>query len=233
MALNLKGIEHKTEWVEHVDIQKRMAELGMPPIQTLEDGTPYYAIPAIHDSSTNAKVSDSYEIIKYLDETYPNTPKVLVEDETGSNFLQPALRKDWDLAEELLQRTAVLLAGIAFAHMPEVSREKYRGRYETRFKINVEEYMKDEQAYEAYWKEAQETYSKAAAWIAEAEKVSNSPWIVGKTPTWPDIVIAANTVCLFISAVGEDGKEWKRVSQWDGGRWGRFWNGIKPFTTVH
>ena len=76
-ALNYKGILLKTVWVEYPDIEALYHTLGIPAASTKPDGSPYYALPVIQDPSTQRIISDSWAIVKYLDEAYPDTPTLL------------------------------------------------------------------------------------------------------------------------------------------------------------
>ena len=72
-----KKLEFTTEWVELPDIEVLYHTHGIPASSTRLDGSPYYTLPLIHDLSTGAFVSESLVIAKYLDATYPDTPRLL------------------------------------------------------------------------------------------------------------------------------------------------------------
>jgi glutathione S-transferase len=44
---------------------------------SLKGDQPHYTLPVIYDPNTNTAVSDSYNIAKYLDEHYPDTPTAI------------------------------------------------------------------------------------------------------------------------------------------------------------
>ncbi|KAM7195811.1 hypothetical protein V8F33_006460 [Rhypophila sp. PSN 637] len=74
-ALNFKGVPYKTHWTPMLDITSTRKSLGVPACRTLPDGSEYYTLPVLIDS-TNGKVSklgDSFDIAVYLDQTYPNS----------------------------------------------------------------------------------------------------------------------------------------------------------------
>ncbi|KIM41190.1 hypothetical protein M413DRAFT_445891 [Hebeloma cylindrosporum] len=75
-TLNFKGIPYETVWVEYPDIEPLCKKLGIPPTSKKEDGNEHYTLPAIHDPSTGAYLSDSILIAEYLEKTYPDTPQV-------------------------------------------------------------------------------------------------------------------------------------------------------------
>ncbi|KAF8994799.1 hypothetical protein BDQ17DRAFT_1524749 [Cyathus striatus] len=77
--LNYKNLPYKTIYLEYPDIETTSKNLGIPPTATKVDGSPYYTLPAIHDSSTNKALADSLRIAQYLDATYPDTPAVVMK----------------------------------------------------------------------------------------------------------------------------------------------------------
>ncbi|VDB92616.1 unnamed protein product [Peniophora sp. CBMAI 1063] len=72
-ALNLKGLKFKTKWLSFAAIEPKMKELGVAPHAT----TIKYTVPTIYDPKTKKVVTESFAIAKYLDETYPDTPRLV------------------------------------------------------------------------------------------------------------------------------------------------------------
>ncbi|TDL20311.1 hypothetical protein BD410DRAFT_791099 [Rickenella mellea] len=75
MALNYKGLEYKTEWVEYPDIGPLAKKIGALPT-SIGATRELYTVPIIHDHATGKVASDSFAIAQYLDETYPDQPKL-------------------------------------------------------------------------------------------------------------------------------------------------------------
>ncbi|KAK0737335.1 hypothetical protein B0T21DRAFT_162457 [Apiosordaria backusii] len=71
-ALNFKGVPYSTEWVQMPDITKVRTSLGASPCRKFADGTDFYTLPVLKDSSTGAIVGDSFDIALYLQETFPD-----------------------------------------------------------------------------------------------------------------------------------------------------------------
>jgi glutathione S-transferase len=87
--LNYKQIPYKTVWIEFADVQSRLKELGAPSTATAADGiTPFYSLPTIYDPNTEKFVSDSIEITKYLDATYPGTTPLFIPPAIEQQLLQ-------------------------------------------------------------------------------------------------------------------------------------------------
>ncbi|KZV76637.1 hypothetical protein PENSPDRAFT_679987 [Peniophora sp. CONT] len=81
LALNIKGLQFKTEWLSFVAIGPKMKELGVPPRADAEGLK--YTIPTIYDPNTGKTVTESLAIAKYLDKTYPDTPRLVASGTAG------------------------------------------------------------------------------------------------------------------------------------------------------
>ncbi|KAN0074550.1 hypothetical protein V8E55_011599 [Tylopilus felleus] len=68
-CLGYKRLPSTTVWIELPDIVGLLQFKGIT--------QPPYTLPAIEDPNTGAFIIDSLAIATYLDDTYPNTPKVL------------------------------------------------------------------------------------------------------------------------------------------------------------
>ncbi|KAJ2929445.1 hypothetical protein H1R20_g7649, partial [Candolleomyces eurysporus] len=230
LALNLKGIEHQTEWILSCDLEKRLRELDIPPSEIEPDGTPAYTVPAIYDSSTNARISDSLKIIKYLDETYPDTPKLL---SPGTEVLTEAFT--WAVGQNMRFIWPFTVVKI-IASIDEKSSLKFQGVFESKAKMNIEEFKQNTVMMDKLWKDMEEGYSTINDWRKAASKSPENqpvgPWITGKDIKLPDIVLAAN-LAWPVAVFGEDSEEWKKIGGWNDGRWKEYWGLIKQYATVH
>ena len=88
LALNIKGLPYRTEWVEYPDIAPLIKSFGLPPNPNAP--TPY-TLPTIYDPRTKRAIMDSMEIAKYLDDEYPETPAVLPKEVRAYQVSPPAL----------------------------------------------------------------------------------------------------------------------------------------------
>ncbi|KAI0312021.1 hypothetical protein OF83DRAFT_1166126 [Amylostereum chailletii] len=86
-ALNIKGIPYKTVWLDYAEIGTAIKAIGAEPSGILPSGEPHYTVPTIYDPSTERIVTDSYEIIDYLEAQYPNTSPLFAP---GTRTLQRA-----------------------------------------------------------------------------------------------------------------------------------------------
>ncbi|CAL5866356.1 uncharacterized protein PFLUO_LOCUS564 [Penicillium psychrofluorescens] len=69
-ALNFKGVPYTTEWVQMSEISKVRRTVGAPASRKFADGSDYYTLPMLTDSTTNSIIGDSFDIAAYLQKTY-------------------------------------------------------------------------------------------------------------------------------------------------------------------
>lgn len=79
-ALNIKGIPYKTEWLSFTEVEPKMKELGILPNSGY---LMHYTVPTIYDPNTKRVVTESFAIAKYLEEAYPNTPRLVAPGTAG------------------------------------------------------------------------------------------------------------------------------------------------------
>ncbi|KAF4617477.1 hypothetical protein D9613_006282 [Agrocybe pediades] len=213
-CLNFKGIPYKTEWVEYPDIAELSKKLGFKPTgKTPWDGTDYYSLPAIHDPSTGAYISDSWEIAEYLEKQYPDTPTLFPN---GTKGLQAAIADGYHVA--LGSLWAFILPATN-----EILNSKSQGYFsrtrQLAFKVEkIQDLVpKGEKAVEE-WGKLQSSLDKVDRWYAKTD--DKGPFILGETISWSDLNIASWTIWMKVT-FGEDSKEWKDIASWQGGRWSK------------
>ncbi|KAF5340702.1 hypothetical protein D9611_007418 [Ephemerocybe angulata] len=227
LALNIKGLEHKTEWLQYSEIEQRLKELDIPPSEVATDGSARYTIPAIYDASTNAKISDSTKILKYLDEAYPETPQLGAIPGLPAGVLLAAFEQGFQNA---LRPVWALIAPTVIAHLDGESADKYRKTFETKVKFSVEAFLENAQLQAGLWAKGEEALGDVGAWFRNSS--GHGPWVMGAKITLPDIILGSG-IAWFVAAVGEDSEQWKRLAQWDEGRWAVLWGQIKPYSQVY
>ena len=67
---------------------------------------------------------------------------------------------------------------------------------------------------------------KVARWIEADGK--ERKFFMGDTPCFADFILGAGLEAMK-RVLGEDGEEWRRVTQWHGGRWGRLVAALEEF----
>ncbi|KAI0699939.1 hypothetical protein C8T65DRAFT_658659 [Cerioporus squamosus] len=112
-ALNVKGIPYKTVWVEYPDIEALCKKIGATPAEKRKDGTPLYTLPIIYDPNTKSVISYSAAIARYLDSTYPHTPRLIPEEVdaliTALEDVIWAVFPDWDFVPIVIPAVCAIL----------------------------------------------------------------------------------------------------------------------------
>ncbi|KAF9568709.1 hypothetical protein CPC08DRAFT_702313 [Agrocybe pediades] len=212
LTLNYKGLPYKTEWVEFHEIERRSKELGIKPTGKRPDGSDYYSLPAIHDPATGTYLADSLAIAKYLDATYPETPRIFPD---GTDGLQEAFGHAWS---SCLTSMYALIGPVILPHLSEASQNYVRNAQEKLFGAKFEDIVpKGERAVQA-WQTFKDSLERVDGWFAETD--NRGPFIMGDKVSWGDILVGSSLIWIKV-VCGEGSKEWQDVSAWHGGRWGK------------
>ena len=159
------------------------------------------------DPNTNRIISDSFAIAQYLDERYPDTPKVLPH---GSAALIHVFQTAY-----LDATKGSIRLGIAKGaeKLNPVSKEYYiRTRIE-RFGIPWEQFAPPEKR-EQLWNELRAGCDTLDGWYAK----SSGQFIMGDEPCFADFMVAGRF--KWIEYCFEK-QEWEEVKSWNGRRWGK------------
>ena len=173
MALNFKGIEYRTEWLEYPDVAPTLAGLGVP----AKDESPSHTIPtAQFDGQTI--IMDSKAIAQELERRHPS-PSLHLDS--------PLLSQ---LEDTLLFEVARPSAGI---WMPLVPRNLLNPRsaeyfYETRApRVGPLDQFEKEKGGETGWSAAKAGFDK----LADLLKQNRGPFVLGETPSYGDFVVVS------------------------------------------
>lgn len=210
--MNYKGLKYRTEWVEYPDIEALCKKIGAGHTSIKSDGvTPYYTLPVIYDPSTKAVIADSTDIADYLDKTYPDKPLYT----SGTRALHAAFSSVFsDTCFVPLFQLVVLATCL---NLNEPSYEYFRRTREASMG-KLEDIVPEGEKGEKAWKEFEKGMEKVATWFkADGDK----PFVGGDTLRYADIQIAAQLMWAK-KVFGKDSKDWARIKDLDGGRWGRY-----------
>ncbi len=221
--MNYKHLPFKTVFVEFSDIARTSQEIGASPTGTWPDGSPKYTVPVIYDPSTKATVADSAAIARYLDATYPDTPCVIPEGTVAFHeTMQIALRTVVGPANSSLVMPLVppLLSPDSAAY--------FTARIESRMSESLVKELSvvGSAAREERWVAMESAMGQVARWIEADGK--ERKFFMGDTPCFADFILGAGLEAMK-RVLGEDGEEWRRVTQWHGGRWGRLVAALEEF----
>jgi glutathione S-transferase len=210
-ALNIKRIPYETVWVEYPDIEPLAVRFSIKSTNRRPNGQPFYTLPIIHDPSTDVTLSDSLDIIAYLDRTYPGTPTLLP---TGSHVFQAAFEPAM-LAALGVAEYAIMLP--ATHKIINAASQEFFWRTKGMAQLNLEE---------DNWKKLEDGLGTVDGWLKRKEETQK--YIAGDAISFADISLAARL--LWPKKVfGEKSEEWQRISGWHGGRWGGLVEALKEF----
>lgn len=224
-VLNYKGLAYKTEWIEYPDIKPLCLKIGAKPTGKKPQGEPYYSLPVIYDPSTKTVVSDSWDIVQYLEKTYPNTPSVIPKGTLGLHaaFYHAVQKEVWTPFFQLVIFPT-------WRYLNEPSQIYFRTTREADFGKKLEEFAPDNEEGEKRWKEAEDVFKILGKWY-DANGESNE-LIMGDTICYADILVAARLVWGKVTW-GENSKEWEKLKTWDGGRWARFAKKFEKYEAIN
>ncbi|KAF8625943.1 hypothetical protein AX17_006669 [Amanita inopinata Kibby_2008] len=226
-VLNYKTLPYKTEWVEFPDIESKCKEIGVGPTVTRRNGTPLYTIPAIYDPNTKAAISDSYQITRYLDKTYPQTPSIIPK---GTEVFQ-----SFPLFFHALGPNTTLwnfAVPATYAALNPTSQEFFRRTREEWYKKKIEDMEpKGAAEAEAAWNVLKQGYNKLdRAW--QLSEGLAGPYVMGNTLSFTDITVVSWTLWLR-NIFGKDSQRWKDITDWNDGRWGRLVESLAKYEVIN
>lgn len=232
LSLNYKRVPYVTEWVEYPDIAALYIKHDIPAALTKADGSPYYTLPMIHDSATGATIADSLQIAKYLDATYPDTPRLFPDDTTAG--VESEVEQRIASLINTVQKTVfaplwppIMLASLRIltprsrAHFARVRAADVLASYG---KASLEDIQLTDAEVEAAWKGIEENFTKTMRPVFNNPGGSSDDsqrWFLGDTISFADIALASALLWIR-QAFGSNSAEWARVGTWDGGEWIRF-----------
>lgn len=207
-VLGFKGIPYNLIAVEYCDIEHTLKEAGIAPSGKRKDGTDLYTVPSIIDSNTGAKVSDSIKIALYLEEAYPDAPRIfphntLALQQAFFTHFNSSIAPIWNT---ILPRIPGILDGRARAWYIDL-----RSRTLGKPLEQVDPVGKEREELFNKMKEVFTTFS------GFYQNNGGGQFIMGDTPGFADLMIAG--VIQGLKVWGEDSDEWKDFTTWDGGRW--------------
>lgn len=174
----------------------------------------------IYDPSTGTVVVDSYPIAKYLEKTYPDTPKLFP---AGTDAFQAFfIHGFW--AGYAFPVFMIIISRVAGSLAPR-SAEYFRRTREVKFGNTLEALNTPEQ-----WEKLESSWTKLQSFLFNNGEGKDS-LMMGDRITYADIQIAcvlvwARTIC------GADSDDWKRIAGLNNGFWERFLKQFEKYEAV-
>ncbi|TBU53652.1 hypothetical protein BD310DRAFT_859839 [Dichomitus squalens] len=228
-SLNIKGVPYRTVWVEYPDIAALSKQIGAAPTGKSADGTPLYTLPAIYDPNTKTAVSDSGKIARYLDKTYPDTPKLIPAE---LDVLTAAFEDAFSAAIPRPDYAPIIIPG-AFNILRPGSQPYFRQTREAALGAKLEDLAPPGSETRAnLWAKVRKDAIKVNAWY-EADGNKDKTFVLGAHAgvTYADVIVAA-FFAWFKKSLGEDSQEWKVIAAWNGGRWGKLLDAFEKYGAV-
>jgi len=220
LCLNIKGLRYRTVWIEFPDIEALCKRIGAKPTSSV---APLYTLPVIHDPSTNVVISNSIDIARYLDVTYPSTTQLFPPN---SNALLESFPEIPSLGAGLMPIVAPLIC----TYLNPTSTEYYRRTRELSLGSKLEDLsppggpLRDQ-----HWQQVQSGYGAINAWLAKNGE--GKKFVMGDVMSYADVVIVGWV--LFIKLMlGMQSQEWKEIEGWHDGRWAAFLTEFTDYLVV-
>lgn len=153
--------------------------------------------------------SESFDIVAYLDKTYPETPMLLPK---GSHVLQAAFEPAMLAALGTAELTILLPATHKILN---AASQEFFYRTKNMAQLDVED-----------WKKFEDGLGRVDGWLKRKEEAQK--YIAGDTISFADICVAARLIWPK-KVFGKDSEEWRRISGWHGGRWGEVVEAFKEY----
>ncbi|TDL18669.1 hypothetical protein BD410DRAFT_774810 [Rickenella mellea] len=214
MALNYKGLSHKTEWVEFPNIAPRMKELGASPTEGMQ-----YTVPVIHDHSTGKIISDSLDIAQYLDETYPDTPRLLPSGPGIAAIFESFFLPSIMPLPKLMQLPE-------FPKLNPASHAFFRKSREEWGKCKLEDLLPPGPEREKCWLKVKQGLDKVAGLLDKNGK--DKPFVLGEQITYAEFIMAGWLV--WVKIISEE--DWAPISTWNDGRWEKLLQMTEKYRTI-
>ncbi|KAG2101613.1 uncharacterized protein F5147DRAFT_581536 [Suillus discolor] len=199
-VLSYKGLPFVTIWVEYADISTAMQAIGAKADKRL-DGTDVYPIPVLSDPNTGALITDSLEIVSYLEKTYPEKPvfpnnsESLIREFNSTHLDQiitPSIKSIWVRSTEIMSPRSV--------------------KFFTKAR-SIDIALPWDKSYDEDWALLEKGYKNT---VYDWYQKTDGKWFMGDTFSYADIVVACYLL-WFKRVVRED--EWAKISSWNGGKW--------------
>ncbi|KAK3329231.1 putative glutathione S-transferase [Apodospora peruviana] len=182
-VLNYKGLDYKTQWVEYPDIKPTLENHVPPP----GEGN-VYTVPSIVTPEGNY-IMDSNNIVKYLEEKYP----------------EPPLHLDSPYREKVINAMRATFPGMYPIFVPLVPKRLLsEGSIEFFLRTREEDHgpldeLEKNLGGEVGWAKATAGLQQGTALLKENP---DGPFFMGKEPSYADFIWGG--FLLFVQLIGED-----------------------------
>lgn len=171
----------------------------------------------IYDPATKKVISNSKDIVQYLDKQYPTTQKLIIDS---------AFEDEWEdiVSENVSMNFPSSTFMVLHDRVSSPAGQHIRKIREAQFDATLED-LSTEDAVHRQWKGFEKGFTNLSKFYMKAGTTFLSK---GDAPIWADLVVGAVLISQkFI--YGEDSKQWKSILEWDGGFWKRLNEALQAY----
>jgi len=218
-ALNFKGVQYRTEWIDLSDVATVRQKLGAAPNRKFPDGSDFYTLPIIQDVSNNEIIGDSFDIAVYLDRTYPDD-RILIPRGTEG------LHKAFNIQADAVFTAFVILLVHGMPLNPETA-HKTHATFAQRAGVR---------SWDDFAVRGEERVLKLVSFKAALEEFAKiyrrrdmGPFLEGDTPMYADLIVGAWLQFVKRTLPAE---EWSQIQAWQDGLWGALDKALEQYAQV-
>ena len=200
----MKGLAYQTVWLKFIEIQDVLGKFDIPKSPKYDR----YTVPTIVDDGKI--VTDSAVIAQYLDEKYPETPKLFPPGTAAAIF---TFERYWD--DVVFSELKLLMPYRIWSILNPESQPSVRIAREKNFGCKLEEICPAEKRAEQLEKLRVALSKVAAIWDKNG---AGKPFYFGDTFTFADCIAGGYLLWAKRVLLKE---EWDVIATFDGGRWAR------------
>ncbi|KAK7056458.1 hypothetical protein VNI00_003013 [Paramarasmius palmivorus] len=215
-ALNFKGVHYRTEWVELPEVESTRKKLGCDPVRFFPNGTPFYTLPVVKDTSTGELVGDTFDIAVYLDKAYPDGPRLFPPSTIG-------LHKAFNAQVDAIFSAHARLFSDGLPFNPDTA-EQTRDHFVRRVGASCW----DDLTYRGEARvKALEEFKAALGELAKFYIHKDGPFLEGETPFYADFIVGG-----WLRMMKEVLKESEELFTWHDGIWKRIHLALEKYAEV-
>ncbi|KAH8823344.1 hypothetical protein DL96DRAFT_1559223 [Flagelloscypha sp. PMI_526] len=205
LTLEFKGISFETKWVEFPEVELAAKAISAKPTGTWPGtGKPKYTVPIIRDTTTGKTISNSWNILTYLEDTYPERPSLIPKGTKGlmKVFTTSVNRKLFGDA----------LRPFNVAQTARVMNPPSQEYWAT---VKLMEIGMPFSELEARAK--LENLISALNWVEEVIQLNGGEFLVGEGFSYAEVFVGARLYWCIVH--GKDSQLWREIMTLNGGRW--------------
>ena len=194
--------------MEYTEIELTCKRIGAKHTRINSDGSPVYTVPVIYDPNTKTVMEESLKIAQYLDNTYPDAPRLIPD---GAFVLHNAFST---IVESTVLSIVPILILPLHDNLNPISADFFRNAREKDFGTTLEKWVpKGEEECDKILEVLEQGLGRIAGWFTGGQ---TGPFVMGDVTTFSDMILGAWIIWLKI-VFGEGSREWGKIGRMNGG----------------